>query len=75
MFSQLIARTEMVIEPDALPRSLRAVTNARATRAKEKIGHSGRDDRGAKKDVSGRRFKFVKVSSRAKQADLFPRRG
>ena len=48
MLRPFIARMKMAVEPDALPRSLRSVADARAARATEKIGHSGRDDRKGK---------------------------
>jgi hypothetical protein len=52
MFMQFIARIEPVDESEVLPRSLRSVADVRAARTKEKIGHSGRDDR--EKTAAGR---------------------
>ena len=45
MFRQFVAPIESVVESATLPRSLRSVADVRAARTKEKIGHSGRDDR------------------------------
>jgi len=51
MFRQFVAPIESVVESATLPRSLRSVADVRAARTKEKIGHSGRDDR--KKELRG----------------------
>ena len=51
MPTKFIAYIEQVVASAVLPRSLRSVADVRAARTKEKIGHSGRDDR--KKELRG----------------------